>query len=85
MLNFKVVFNHSCCHGNYKNIKFYLSIKIFMFFNCQVSAFKLQSFSCNDLANDKTAKTVFSHLNKVQRDWQNLLIISRVCYIENLD
>ena len=56
-----------------------------MFFTCQVSAFKLQSFSCNDLANDKTAKTVFSHLNKVQRDWQNLLIISRACYIENLD
>ena len=56
-----------------------------MFFTCQVSAFKLQSFSCNDLANDKTAKTVFSHLNKVQRDWQNLLIIWRACYIENLD
>ena len=27
--NFKVVFNRSCCHGNYKNVKFYLSIKIF--------------------------------------------------------
>ena len=29
MWNFKVVFNHSCCHGNYDNVNFYLSIKIF--------------------------------------------------------
>ena len=27
--NLKVVFNRSCCHGNYENVKFYLSIKIF--------------------------------------------------------
>ena len=27
--NFKVAFNRSCCHGNYENVKFYLSIKIF--------------------------------------------------------
>ena len=26
--NFKVVFNHLCCYGNYKNVTFYLSIKI---------------------------------------------------------
>ena len=28
-INFKVVFNRSCCHGNYENVIFYLSIKIF--------------------------------------------------------
>ena len=67
MLNFKVVFNRSCCHGNYENANFTCQSKSFIsiFFSCQVSAFKLQPFSCHDLANDiysKTAKTVFSHL-----------------------
>ena len=67
--NFKVVFNRSCCHENYENVAFYLSIKIFhqyIFLTCQVSACELQPFSCHDLANDiysQTAKTVFSHLN----------------------
>ena len=40
---------------------------ISIFFTCQVSACKLQPFSCYDLANDiylQTAKTVFSHLKK---------------------
>ena len=38
---------------------------ISIFFTCQVSAFKLQPFSCHGLPNDiywKTANTVFSHL-----------------------
>ena len=66
--NFQVVFNRLCCHGNYENVKFYLSIKIFhrLFFTCQVSACELQPFSCHDLANDiysQTAKVVFSRLN----------------------
>ena len=26
--NFKIVFNRSCCHGNYENFTFYLSVKI---------------------------------------------------------
>ena len=38
--NFKVVFNRSCCHGNYENVKFYLSIKIF-----HQCIFHLPSFS----------------------------------------
>ena len=68
--NFKVVFNTSCCHGNYENVKFYLSIKIFhqYIFTCQVSACELQLFSCHDLTNDiylQTAKTVFSSLKGV--------------------
>ena len=40
---------------------------ISIFFTCQVSACELQPSSCHDLANDiysKTAKTVFSHLNR---------------------
>ena len=44
--NFQVVFNRLCCHGNYENVKFYPSIKIFhqLFFTCQVSACELQPF-----------------------------------------
>ena len=38
--NFKVVFNRSCCHGNYENVKFYLSVKIFRQY-----IFHLPSFS----------------------------------------
>ena len=65
--NFQVIFNRLCCHGNYVNVKFYLSIKIFhqLFFTCQVSACEPQPFSCHDLANDiysQTVKPVFSHL-----------------------
>ena len=40
MLNFKVVFNRLCGYGNYENVKFYLSIKIF-----QQDIFHLPSFS----------------------------------------
>ena len=40
---FKVVFNRSCCHGNYENAKFYLSIKIFHQY-----IFHLPSFSLLD-------------------------------------
>ena len=39
-----------------------------IFSTCQVSACKLQPFSCHNLANDiysETAKTVFSHLNSL--------------------
>ena len=36
----RVVFNRSCCHGNHKNVDFYLSIKIFHQY-----IFHLQSFS----------------------------------------
>ena len=42
---------------------------ISIFFICQVSACELQPFSCHNLANDlysETAKTVFSHLNRVK-------------------
>ena len=65
--NFKVVFNRSCCHGNYENVTFYCQARSFIsiFFTCQVPACELQPFSCHDLANDiysQTAKTVFSHL-----------------------
>ena len=38
--NFKVVFNRSCCHGNYENVKFFINI----LFTCQVSACELQPF-----------------------------------------
>ena len=52
--------------GNSRNVKFYLSIKIFrQYIFHRVSACELQPFSCHDLANDiysQTAKTVFSHL-----------------------
>ena len=44
--------------------KFFIGI----FFTCQVSACELQPSSCHDLANyiySQTAKTVFSHLNKI--------------------
>ena len=46
---------------------------ISIFFTCQVAACKLQPFSCHDLANDlysQTARTVFSHLNKCQLQYQ---------------
>ena len=39
--NFKVVFNRSCCHGNYKNVKFYLSIKIFRQYIFHLPSFSL--------------------------------------------
>ena len=41
---------------------------IIIFFTCQVSACELQPFSCHNLASDlysETAKTVFSHLNRI--------------------
>ena len=43
---------------------------ISIFFTRQVSACELQPFFCHDLANDiypQTAKTVFSHLNKISQ------------------
>ena len=39
--NFKVVFNRSCCHGNYENLKFYVSIKIFHQYIFQLPSFSL--------------------------------------------
>ena len=39
--NFKVVLNRSCCHGNYENIKFYLSIKIFDHYIFHLPSFSL--------------------------------------------
>ena len=48
---------------------------ISIFFICQVSACKLQPFSCHDLANDiywQTAETVFTHLNYVTLVWRDI-------------
>ena len=44
--NFKVVFNRSCCHGNYENVTFYCQARSFIsiFFTCQVPACELQPF-----------------------------------------
>ena len=39
--NFKVVFNRSCCHGNYENVKFYRSIKIFHQYIFHLPSFSL--------------------------------------------
>ena len=52
--NCKVVFNRSCCHENYKNVTFYLSIKIFHQYIFQLPSLSLwvQPFSSLDLAND---------------------------------
>ena len=73
--NFKVVFNRSFCRGNYENVKFYLSIKIFhqYIFQVYLPSYSLwaEHFSCHDLANDiqsQTAKTVFSYLNDNDSD-----------------
>ena len=38
---FKVVFNRSCCHWNYENVKFNLSIKIFHQYNFHLPSFSL--------------------------------------------
>ena len=39
--NFKVVFNRSCCHGNYENVNFYLLIKIFHQYIFHLPSFSL--------------------------------------------
>ena len=75
--NFKVVFNRSCCHGNYENVKFYLSIKIFYQCIFHLPSFSLwaATFLLPWLANDtysQTAKTVFRHLN-----WAGAIMESR--------
>ena len=36
MFTFKFVFNRLCCHGNYENVKLYLSIK-FQLVSCNFS------------------------------------------------
>ena len=52
---------------------------ISIFFTWQVSACELQPFSCHDLANDiysQSAKTVFSHLNRMHLPHSSNLRVS---------
>ena len=66
--NFKIVFNHSCCHGNYGKLKFHQSVFHQYIFE-QFITFSLwaATFPCHDLAKQvysQTSKTVFSYLKQ---------------------
>ena len=70
-MTYNVALKGLCCHGNYENVKFYLSIKIFYLVYFSLSKFHL--VSSNDLTYDiysQTAKTVFNHLKLVIRQKQ---------------
>ena len=67
---FKVVFTRSCCHGNFENVKFYQSIKIYHQYIFHMPSFSLwaATFFLSWLANDIRTNC----LNCVRPPWVRL-------------
>ena len=81
-MNFKVVFNRSRCHGNYENVKFYLSIKIFHQFIIHLPGLSVEANAWRGVTADNfPAVLIFQKKTyKEQLLCYHLLLILKLCY-----